>query len=679
LIHLKGTKRVPANRMNQNAPKSKTYRPDVDGLRAIAIISVLLFHCFPGVLRGGFVGVDVFFVISGFLITGILLREKRISIPNFYSRRVRRIFPALALVLFTVLCLGWALLLPVEFRALGRYTLTGSLFSANIALWRDSGYFDAASGTKPLLHLWSLGVEEQYYFVWPLFVALLRRRRAFIPAMAGAAVVSFGLCQWATSHARSAAFYLPITRFWELAVGGGVAAWYRQRQAGSSWSSSAQSWIGVLLVVAGMVLISEGRSFPGAWALLPVVGTALIIGGGGRTLPVRMLSSRAFVAVGVISYPLYLWHWPLLTFGRILLGDAFKPYMRVVVCALSVGLAAATYLLVERRVRSGTGLWTRPWVLLGAVAAVGLAGGGVFVASGFPLRMKTIADAQRLPPLTSAALCPAALKGGDLDGLNICSNTGNGPATVALLGDSHAKHLFGALAEQGGRWLLLGNSSCPPLLGVSLEGDQKGCAEKFQRILDYLRSSEGSTLTTVLVTFYSGYALDEPYSADHIQGQNGPESISINGHKERTLKEPLFERGLEAYLVALLETGKRIILVEDVPEFPFFPARCAGRPAIAMWIRDLLGGTGPCVIDRTSVQSRQSSYLAMSARLAAKHKDLVVFHTLDHVCTSHSCPVLGSGGQLLYDDSHHISLAGGRVVARAILDQTAPGSPPSVD
>jgi peptidoglycan/LPS O-acetylase OafA/YrhL len=651
------------------------YRADIDGLRAVAIASVLLFHAFPRLLPGGFVGVDVFFVISGFLITRILLNQSRISIREFYRRRVKRIFPALAVVLATVLLLGWGLLLPSEYRRLGKYTLSSGLFSSNLVSWRDAGYFDAASDSQPLLHLWSLGVEEQYYLAWPLFVALLRNRRNFALTVALSAVASFVVCAWLTINRPAAAFYLPTSRFWELAVGGCVAIWSTQAGAGTARREGAgtarregAAWLGGCLLLTSFVLISDQRPFPGAWAILPTIGTALLIACGPGTMLARVLRTRVLVAIGLISYPLYLWHWPLFSYGYILVGRTLSAGVRALLCAVSIALAAGTYHLVEKRVRAGRARWTQPGFLIAVIVAISTAGGITVAAHGFPERTPAGAEAiARTEPLPKFG-CPPTLQGAGIASLDYCRLSGDGsPPLAALLGDSHADYLFDALADSRAPWLLLGNSSCPPLAGVRIEGNQKGCVDKFQRILDYLRSPLSSSIRSVFVTFYSGYALTTSYAAGHLVNHDGPDSFLIDGEGGLVQKEALFEEGLEAYLQALLATGRHVILVEDVPEFPFFPSRCASRPPLGRRVRGFLGGAIACSLERSKVERRQSWYLAMTTRLARRHPQIVLIHTLDYVCTRTECPVLDPQGELLYVDSHHVSLAAGRLVAPAIV------------
>ncbi|MES2481134.1 MAG: acyltransferase, partial [Pseudomonadota bacterium] len=310
----------------------------------MAVLSVVVFHAFPGAIWGGFIGVDVFFVISGFLISTIIfenLAQGTFSFTTFYARRIKRIFPALLLVLAASLAFGWFALFSQEYQQLGRHIAAGAGFVANLVLRGEAGYFDNSAETKPMLHLWSLGVEEQFYIVWPLVVWLawrLRLRLGLITLVMAA--LSFALCVKGVRSDAVAAFYSPLTRFWELLFGtllawlmlegkkaespGAGTPWQRlagflagDRRAGHTLSD-ALSFGGLLLLVVGFWGIRKSFSFPGAWALLPVLGATLIIAAGPQAWVNRtLLSHRLAVWFGLISFPLYLWHWPLLSFARV--------------------------------------------------------------------------------------------------------------------------------------------------------------------------------------------------------------------------------------------------------------------------------------------------------------------------------------------------------------------------
>jgi peptidoglycan/LPS O-acetylase OafA/YrhL len=357
------------------------YRPDIDGLRAVAVLSVVAFHAFPSWIPGGFIGVDIFFVISGFLITTIILENLEndtFSFGEFYVRRVRRIFPALILVLVASLAFGWLILLADELNQLGKHVAAGAGFVSNLVLWGEAGYFDSAAETKPLLHLWSLGIEEQFYIVWPLALWFAWKSKGNVFTLTVVvAIASFYLNIRETQQDAVAAFYSPQTRFWELACGsmlacltlrssisdGGLKArigrWLLNAGAQQEvWVSrrvvsNVASLAGVLLLVCGFWAINKSVSFPGKWAAVPVVGAALIIlAGPAAWINKSILGSRVAVWFGLISFPLYLWHWPLLCFSRIFEDGEPSRGMRVTAALLSVLLAWLTVRWVEKPLRS---------------------------------------------------------------------------------------------------------------------------------------------------------------------------------------------------------------------------------------------------------------------------------------------------------------------------------------
>ncbi|TAN84107.1 MAG: acyltransferase, partial [Gallionella sp.] len=373
------------------APGKSDYRPDIDGLRAIAVLSVVIFHAFPSLAHGGFVGVDIFFVISGFLISKHIWEELGagvFSIRTFYARRIRRIFPALSLVLLACLVMGWVILAPGEYEQLGKHVVAGAVFVSNIVLWKESGYFDNAADTKPLLHLWSLGIEEQFYIVWPLLLAFFwRYTRHFgwmFPCILGA---SLAYSMVVVRHDAVADFYSPLTRFWELALGAGLAFMVARKQAASAMSRSLISWIGLCLILAAIMVIEKEDPFPGTLALLPTLGAAcLIYAGEGVWLNRQVLSHRLLVWIGLISYPLYLWHWPLLSFARIMESGTPSVGARIWLVAASIALAWLTYRFLERPVRSRPRSGNIVLALCLAMLLLGAAGLAVKKLDGFKSR-----------------------------------------------------------------------------------------------------------------------------------------------------------------------------------------------------------------------------------------------------------------------------------------------------
>jgi len=352
-----------------------TYRPEIDGLRAVAVVPVILFHAGVGALAGGFVGVDVFFVISGYLITSIILRERaegRFSMLRFWERRARRILPALYVVMLACIPVAWALMLPDQYRDFARSLVAVGLFGSNILFWRESGYFAAAAEEKPLLHTWSLSVEEQFYLVFPLLMAVLWRfgQRGVAGVLAVFALISLGLSHYAADTMPSANFFLLPTRAWELLVGALCAFWLTARSRAGHDGLVA---LGLGAIMLSVLWFDGTTPFPSLWALVPVLGTAAVIlfaRPGGWTG--RLLSWRAMVGIGLVSYSAYLWHQPLMAFARIAHLSAPPLWLMLALGALSFPLAYVTWRFVEQPFRR-PGATFAPPARLGAVLLPSLA------------------------------------------------------------------------------------------------------------------------------------------------------------------------------------------------------------------------------------------------------------------------------------------------------------------
>ena len=476
------------------------YRPDVDGLRAIAVLAVIGFHAHPEGIPGGFIGVDVFFVISGFLISSLIvkrLNEESFSFLEFYARRVRRIFPALAVVLVATLALGAYTLLPTEFLSLGKHTMAAAAFAANVLNYFEAGYFDAPATSKPLLHIWSLGVEEQFYFFFPALLLLIWRYRAMTWSFVLIGIASFALNVALIRDHASFTFFLPLTRFWEFIAGAMFACSNlpnRQTVLPVLSALSAPRWrdysaaAGMLLIIAGIGVAREA-SFPGWWALLPVAGSFFIIGAGPQAwLNRHVLAKPGLVLIGLISYPLYLWHWPLLVIGRTVMETAENKYARTVTI-LAVGsaflLAWLTYQFIERRARA-----RRPVVAARKVTAALLAGMVVLALLGF-----VTVEFEGLPTRYPKEIQPLVrdnwndyLAAYDIDYKLVGRrNTyvpvvegSRGPLLVSY-GDSHAWHLQAGLrrlqAERPFKKVLKGwPIECVPLVSEVARADEEACA-----------------------------------------------------------------------------------------------------------------------------------------------------------------------------------------------------------
>ncbi|MFZ5737395.1 MAG: acyltransferase family protein [Pseudomonadota bacterium] len=491
-----------------------TYRSDIDGLRAIAVLLVVGFHAFPAAITGGFIGVDVFFVISGFLITSIIcqaLDRGDFSFATFYARRINRIFPALLLVLAACAIGGWFLLFPVDYRDAGKAIGFGAAFLANIALLSDSGYFDTSSELNPLLHLWSLGVEEQFYLLWPpLIVLAWRWRNGAVVAAVAIMVASFASNLLLTPTHPSAAFYLPVTRFWELMTGCLLAILTVHGAAPFAQHAvtlrNIGAVVGLVLIATGAALIDRSRAFPSWWAVLPVLGAALLIGTGPGTWVGRwLLGNRVMVYVGLISYPLYLWHWPVLAAIRIArLGEEPPPLMKLIAVLVAFGLADLTYRFVEPKIRYRP-TRAKTAAAFAGVAMVGLIGAGIYIAGGVPSRFS--AGVQIVTRDHQAEAMPAFRLGRCfLDSgsrfAGVCDDAPSaGQPRIALWGDSHAAQLYPGLhavkqTEGGFSLSQYTTAACPPIFGyVSVQ--TPGCTAANDSARERLKALKPDTIILV--------------------------------------------------------------------------------------------------------------------------------------------------------------------------------------
>jgi len=463
------------------------YRPEIDGLRAVAVVPVILFHAGLAGFSGGFVGVDVFFVISGYLITTIILADLaagRFSIARFYERRARRILPALSVVMLACLPFAWAWMLPGELAAFGKSLIATALFGSNILFWRESGYFDATTELKPLLHTWSLAVEEQYYLFFPPLLALLWRwRRGLVmPALLGGALASLALAEWGARHVPSANFYLLPTRMWELLIGA-MVAWQHSRSPrmmASRVVAEAAGLAGLGLILYAVVVFDAATPMPGLWTLIPVGGTALVLGLARHgTWAAHLLGWRPLVGIGLISYSAYLWHQPVLAFARIRLITAPEGWLLVVLLAATFGLAWLSWRYVEQPFRGAA-----PWLpggrriglaTLASIGAACLIGAALLAGGGFGgrlspagLRFDSVTGPQD-PLAPNYGLHPDCDAGGFVTPPT-CRLSDQ--PEIALWGDSYAMHLAQALRDSASArpFVQLTLSQCGPFPDLAQNG-----------------------------------------------------------------------------------------------------------------------------------------------------------------------------------------------------------------
>jgi peptidoglycan/LPS O-acetylase OafA/YrhL len=619
------------------AQLTHNYRSDIDGLRALAVVSVVIFHAFAWLIPGGYAGVDVFFVISGYLITTNILNglnESTFTIQGFYQRRVRRIFPALVTMLALVYAFGWLVLLATEYRQFGKHVGSGASFISNIILWQESGYFDTSSAVKPLTHLWSLGIEEQFYIVWPLLLwAIFKLRLHILTSTVVLAVVSFGFGLWSLNNDVVGAYYSPINRFWELLSGAILAAVMLKRTDGdkaNKWQQ-AGSIVGLILIVFTMFSLDGQSSFPGWNALAPTVGAALMIGCGPQTLTARRIFSlRAIVWVGLISFPLYLWHWPLLTFARIISSAMPTAQVRFGAVVLSVVLSWATYRLIEKPLRFHPRVKVITGALVASMIAIGLVGYVTFEKDGIDSRkvVQMNTDVKTGDEGGSNGWVQDSCGISDNQVTNLfdsCLEDNRETPRFALIGDSKAQALIGGFirtSTENGRWLFMGGNSesggAVPLISDEPE------FERFQKLARIAVDSVARN-SNVDVVVLQGAVRAMFGIADETSFAMLPDSQYYD----------IVTEGLRNSITILTEAGKKVVLYIDNPPLPN-PEDCLQRKTTIEVLNRLLVKPNPqCEMPIQTFIDQTAKYYLMFEQLKQEFPGQVdIFDATEIFCGS---------------------------------------------
>ena len=636
------------------------YRGDIDGLRAVAIVPVLLFHAGIGGFGGGFVGVDVFFVISGFLITGIILPEVengRFSVVAFYERRVRRIFPALFTVLLVSAVVATCLLLPRDLGAFGRSLLATTFFASNFDFWQQAGYFGPATEEIPLLHTWSLAVEEQFYIFFPLFLLACARgaRRRLIIATLLVIGASFALSVAGVTGSPDATFYLAPSRAWELGLGA-LLAMGAIPPSHDARVRNAVAVLGAAAVFWSVFTYSRATPFPGAAALLPCLGAASIIwaGSGGHNVVGAALRTRALVLTGLVSYSLYLWHWPLLVFARYYLIRPLTSLEAATILGVAAFGAVASWRIVERPFRGKSGLCNRRQLFLaagGVMAAMSVYGTILLVSAGWPARMSAdvrqimaSADDRRPQKWRCGRTSDAQIAAGRL--CRFGSARAAEP-TFIVWGDSHARVLIdaiGAAADRHGRsGLLATRSSCPPLLGVHRTDFRKpGRCSGFNREVLALIARSPQIEDVVLDARWAQSAEGTPYGPE----PNAPVFLSDSSSTELSIDESrrVFDRSLRRTVAELLTLGRRVWLVGPVPEVGWdVPSTIARSKYLRREIE--------IAPTRSEFEQRQASVLRTMTSLA-QWPGVALVRPDTLLCATATCQIAVRGQPIYFDDDH---------------------------
>lgn len=672
-----GGSEISANTTEPMAPPARVpqksssgFRPDIEGMRGIAVLLVVLYHCgIPG-FDGGFIGVDVFFALSGYLITGLILNEiartGKLSFRNFYARRARRLLPAAGLVILTTLLLGLLVYSPLELAGFAKWAAYTSLYFSNYMFVRDaSNYFASDVATNPFLHTWSLAIEEQFYLLWPALIAtallLMKSRRRLAVLLTLISAISLALCIWLTHYRQPWAFFSLPPRAWEFGLGGLACMLPAEKLGLRAGRTKLLGWAGLIAVLTGGCLYSPQTRFPGIAAFLPVAGTlATLISGtmisgtsisgtsGGRSALAVLLGSRILQYFGRLSYSWYLWHWPILLMASVRFPD-LTWRGKLIAAAVALLLAQITFLVLEKPVRLSPFLIARPALSLGLVlltAATGIIGARVVeanarhtLAAGAQARFWAAAHDSR--PLFEGNCLARA---GVADVLQCDYGDRQSAAAVVLFGDSHAEHWFPAvelIANQKHLHLFtLLKASCPAarvqVYSVNLKRQDVECSAwreaALQRILQ-LRPS------LVILSETDSFVASPAHPTR-------PERPLVPAEQ--------WEEGLRSTVSYLDSHGVRTLVIADIPRAGFDVPICLSRAAAHRW------ATQDCEPTRQAALNEDARQAESAALRGLKNARLVDFS--DELCTGSFCQSV-IGGEVVFRDSNHLTSSFARRLA----------------
>lgn len=624
--------------------KHLAYRPDIDGLRALAVLAVVIFHFNKKWLPGGFVGVDIFFVISGFLITGIVARQVAagtFSFADFYMRRVRRILPAALFTTLTTLVFGSVFMLPDDAKALSLSAVASTISAANIYFWKflDTSYFASSSDTVPLLHMWSLGVEEQFYLIWPALLLLTlkfggRTTTVVVAAIIAAASFWYGESKLAADPTFS--YYMLPSRAGELLIGG-IAFFGSEAFKGrvSHLYAQAMAVAGALLLAWSLAFVRETEGFPGFISVVPAVGAALVMAAGsfGKTLVGSILAIRPMVAIGLVSFSLYLWHWPVLAFYRYAFGEP-NAMGNLACLAIMVTLTMVSYYLIEVPFRGNKG-WKFTLAIPTSVAAALSLAGALYISNGMlspitPDGYQEALAANRsasAPAASAPYVCQGTFKAYLFTAEKCVFGDTTKPPTAFLIGDSNAAHFAGYLNEiaktQGVAVRNVEHHACPPFPG--------------QRSLRYIKD---------------GYKVSCPAYFEKIRNQIGKYETIIVGASwpsYYSVDKTAFFEDFEAMLDELSQNGKHVIIALKVPIFNAIDRQCSEK-ALKIPFMD-------CGEKSVFADSGETSLNKEIIKRIEQRTNVSYFGVRELICDGKICSAF-SGNSQIYYDAGHLSRAG---------------------
>lgn len=620
------------------------YRKDIDALRGLSVLLVVIYHAFPEKLPGGFIGVDIFFVISGYLITSIIYRQLKrneFSFLHFYNRRIRRIFPALFTVLLASLIIGWFILFPDEYKQLARHVSYATIFIQNFTLIEELGYFDVASHYKPLLHLWTLSIEEQYYLLWPaILVVIFRFKLDTFKILITIILISFVANIYFVADYKDEVFFHSITRFWELGLGSLLAIYLFDNKVNTS-NSTYLFILGLTLILFSVFWINNNSLYPYWLGLFPTIGAMLII-----IANLQLTYWAGLVKIGLISYPLYLWHWVIISFCYIYLGK--QPNASILIIAIIVSLLVSylTYRYIEkiRYMKSNKVVFA----LLLLAITVGIGARFIKNNDGMPNRshlnyLKQFnIEFQRTPAIDKSCESYVASIIQDQRLFDYCRSKfiQNNQKFIAIIGDSHAHALFSGIAEiannHGYNTILLANSSCPPLIQFMWGRNSKeihDCQIKIKQILTILKDKRIEKV---------------------VFATRGPIYI-----EQRQTYKKYFD-GFEKTLYQLnnVKHIKNIYYFLENPELDFLPKEVITRP-FDYWGISKKDST----IDRNLYQLRMKKYKDLVFKTSSNFAKVNIVDVEPYMCEDNRCFAY-KNGNFLYADDNHFSVFGSFYIAR---------------
>lgn len=640
-------------------------------------MAVILYHAFPTLFPGGYIGVDIFFVLSGFLITGIIvndLNRNKFSFSAFYQRRIRRIFPPLAIILIAVMFLGWFILLPTPFTQLGIHTRSAAIFLSNIQFWQESGYFDVASEQKQLLHIWSLSIEEQFYILWPLTLVLISRFKRFAFLWTVAFLIgSFSLNVYYSAKDVTSAFYLPFCRFWELLIGAVLSQTYSKVEPFFTTNSFTKndfhrkiaintlSIISALLILFPIFALSKYSTFPGWWALVPTTGTAVLILVIDKSFLYPLFRSKVMVFIGLISYSLYLWHWPLFSFARQIYQEHITTTHYFFVIAICFLISWIMFVFVETPIRRSKKISISAGLVLGMLTVCFL-GVTIQLNKGFDFRLNNEVYEPKWtysPQEVNYANHPLAVKlyGSDIDSkrdIFLESNGFNSNQRVSIIGDSHAHRVFYALKENN-NWKqsisIYAKGACLPFYKVDIlkNGKTLKCQPTEKRILEYLEREKDIKMI-VLNAFYEQYFENEiAFKTD--------DNIVTYALDE---KLHLIEKSLNELVKKMAKSDKKIVLLLDVPSYNSSIISCVHNPL------NLVSINRSCLKPLQQHLDSNQHLREIFENVRKQNPHVLIVDPVKAFCDTISCRAFLDKVPLYLDDGHHLSDEGMKILGEYI-------------